>query len=210
MYPNIKDEERRTFSAAGGEVKDKDMDGLSIWEAIKTGCASPRSEVIYNLDDMFFPVEGHAGIRQGDYKLLLGFPGLYSGWYKPDKTTWSEEAVQEVQEALQKLSSPAVTGLGPATPENSQGWDDKSRLYNVKGPITLDDPQGWDDKPRLYNLKDDPTEHHDLAERMPDMVEKLKARLAEYKKRYVPPNFPPYDPASNPQKYGGAWTPGWC
>ncbi|KAL8587304.1 hypothetical protein ACOMHN_045551 [Nucella lapillus] len=157
---------------------DKDMDGLSIWEAIKTGCASPRSEVIYNLDDMFFPVEGHAGIRQGDYKLLLGFPGLYSGWYKPDKTTWSEEAVQE--------------------------------SISQSGPTTLDDPQGWDDKPRLYNLKDDPTEHHDLAERMPDMVEKLKARLAEYKKRYVPPNFPPYDPASNPEKYGGAWTPGWC
>ncbi|KAL8587310.1 hypothetical protein ACOMHN_045557 [Nucella lapillus] len=155
-------------------------------------------------------LNSQSAVKTGDYKLLLGYPGLYSGWYEPDRTTWSEETVQEVQEAMHILYSPEFIGLDPATPWNSQGWDDKLSLYNVKGPTTLDDPQGWVDKPRLYNLKDDPTEHHDLAKRMPDMVEKLKARLAEYKKRYVPPNFPPNDPAADLEIYGGAWTPGWC
>ncbi|XP_076451993.1 arylsulfatase B-like isoform X2 [Babylonia areolata] len=156
-------------AAAGGEIKDKDIDGMSMWDAIRTGSASPRSEFIYNLDDKFFPAEGHAGIRQGDYKLLVGFPGLYSGWYPPANMTL--------------------------------GWSDIEILVN---------PKSWDDKPRLYNLKDDPTEHNDLADKMPDLVNKLKDRMAEYKNKYVQPNFPAYDPNSNPEKYGGAWTPGWC
>ena len=57
---------------------------------------------------------------------------------------------------------------------------------------------------------DDPTEHNNLADQMPEMVAKLKERMAEYKKKYVPPNYPHHDPNSNPQKYGGAWSPGWC
>lgn len=50
-------------AAAGGEVKDPEIDGISMWEAISTGSASPRSEFIYNFDDMFPPYEGHSAIR---------------------------------------------------------------------------------------------------------------------------------------------------
>ena len=57
---------------------------------------------------------------------------------------------------------------------------------------------------------EDPTEHNNLADQMPELVAKLKDRMAEYKKKYVPPHYPSYDPDSNPKKYGAAWTPGWC
>lgn len=64
----------------------------------------------------------------------------------------------------------------------------------------------------LYNVctVEDPTEHVDLASALPDVVQKLQARMAEYKKKYVPPNFPSGDPNSNPEKYDNTWTPGWC
>ena len=44
-------------------VPDEDIDGMNMWGAISTGSASPRSEFIYNFDDMFPPLQGHAGIR---------------------------------------------------------------------------------------------------------------------------------------------------
>ncbi|CAH1273093.1 ARSB [Branchiostoma lanceolatum] len=62
----------------------------------------------------------------------------------------------------------------------------------------------------LFNLKDDPTEHHNLADTMPDKLKEMQAKLAEYRKSLVPAINPPPDPKSNPQDWGGAWSPGWC
>lgn len=50
-------------AAAGGKIKDPEIDGISMWEAISTGSASPRSEFVYNIDDVFLPNAGYAGIR---------------------------------------------------------------------------------------------------------------------------------------------------
>ena len=59
-------------------------------------------------------------------------------------------------------------------------------------------------------LSDDPNEHVDLSKKHPDIVEKLKKRLDEYHKQIVPANFPGVTIASDPDNYGGYWTPGWC
>lgn len=159
------------ITAAGGEVKNKDIDGVSMWEAITSMGPSPRTGFVYNLDDMNPPFEGHAAIREGDYKLIKGFPGLYSGWYPPDQ----EYNADEDQLAM-------------------------ARELEAPNLITT----------RLYNIKDDPTEHNDIVEQFPDIVQKLEQKMADYMKQYVPPNFPPNDPKGNPNNYGGAWTTGWC
>ncbi|XP_078610731.1 arylsulfatase B-like [Branchiostoma floridae x Branchiostoma japonicum] len=62
----------------------------------------------------------------------------------------------------------------------------------------------------LFNLKDDPTEHHNLADSMPDKLKEMQAKLEEYRKTLVPAIFPPMDPKSFPAEWGGAWSPGWC
>lgn len=46
-------------------LSDKDIDGMSMWEAISTFGASPRTEFIYNLDNSSLPLQGHAAIRYG-------------------------------------------------------------------------------------------------------------------------------------------------
>lgn len=179
------------IAAAGGNIDDPDIDGMNLWPSLSSGSPSPRTEFIYNLDDMFPPVQGHAGIRQGDYKLLIGLPGLYSGWYFPNRTYVEEvRAGQKLLAVLEDLPKPGASA--------------ESLLAEV---LEL---RGWDDEPHLFNLKDDPTEHNNLADQMPQLVAKLKERMADYKKKYVPPNYPNHDPNSNPQNYGGAWTPGWC
>ena len=62
----------------------------------------------------------------------------------------------------------------------------------------------------MVSLTADPTEHFDIAEKYPDVVEDMKKRLAKYRETLVPANFPPDDPKADPKNFGGNWSPGWC
>ncbi|XP_050416113.1 arylsulfatase B [Patella vulgata] len=64
---------------------------------------------------------------------------------------------------------------------------------------------------QLFNIKDDPTEHNDVSQKYPDIVEKLKARLDDYRKESVKPNYPFLpDTKSDPTNFNNVWSPGWC
>ncbi|XP_052786417.1 arylsulfatase B-like isoform X2 [Mya arenaria] len=65
-------------------------------------------------------------------------------------------------------------------------------------------------KHQLFDLQADPTEHHNIASDHPHVVSKLLDRLSFHKATMVPANNPRADPASNPQNFGGNWSPGWC
>lgn len=101
-----------TILSAAGLTPDPNLDGIDQWEAISTGGDGKRTEFIYNLDDTDPATQGHAGIRMGDYKLLVGNVGIYNGWYPPDldyteeaiaETASFEERVQAGNESLYKL-----------------------------------------------------------------------------------------------------------
>ncbi|XP_046346776.2 arylsulfatase B-like isoform X2 [Haliotis rufescens] len=156
-----------TLVSAAGGTPETTIDGITHWESIRNGLPSSRTEFIYNLDDFEPATEGHAGIRVGDYKLILGYPGGPDGWYKP---------------------------------KNSTPGDIYDNIIYYKG----------DSPVRLYNIREDPTEHNDLAAQMPDIVDKLRARIDDYRKQMVPALFPPPDPASFPKNFGNVWSPGWC
>ncbi|KAK3596803.1 hypothetical protein CHS0354_036643 [Potamilus streckersoni] len=102
--------------------------------------------------------------------------------------------------------------------EGSPGkYNDWYPLPKVEEDLRLDESDKYqvDDssaelKYRLFLITEDPTEHFDIAEKYPVIVESLKQRLAEYKKSLVPANYPPPDPKSNPKYYNGTWSPGWC
>lgn len=50
---------------AGAEDKGaKPLDGVDVWPTISTGAASPREEIVYNIEPY------RAGLRQGDWKLV--------------------------------------------------------------------------------------------------------------------------------------------
>ncbi|XP_052787636.1 arylsulfatase I-like [Mya arenaria] len=63
---------------------------------------------------------------------------------------------------------------------------------------------------QLFDIEVDPTEHNDIANDHPDVVSKLVNRLNFHKATMVPSNMQAADPASNPDNFGGNWTPGWC
>lgn len=55
-----------TFAALAGASTAgcKPLDGLDVWDTISTGAASPREEIVYNVE----PFRG--AVRQGDWKLI--------------------------------------------------------------------------------------------------------------------------------------------
>ncbi|XP_077994328.1 arylsulfatase B-like [Glandiceps talaboti] len=63
----------------------------------------------------------------------------------------------------------------------------------------------------LFNIKDDPTEHHNLADVMPEKVQILKSRIEELKQKLVPAIRPAsQEDKADPRRFGGVWSPGWC
>ncbi|XP_067685548.1 arylsulfatase B-like [Haliotis asinina] len=76
-----------TLTAAAGGTPVTDRDGINLWPSLSTSSPSPRNEFVYNYDSHPSPLEGHAAIRVGDYKLIDGYPGFYNDWYKPDHVT---------------------------------------------------------------------------------------------------------------------------
>ncbi|XP_046336246.2 arylsulfatase B-like [Haliotis rufescens] len=76
-----------TLVSAAGGTPVTDRDGIDQWDSIRNGLPSKRTEFIYNLDYLVIPKEGQAGIRMGNYKLLLGYPGQQDGWHRPMNNT---------------------------------------------------------------------------------------------------------------------------
>jgi arylsulfatase A-like enzyme len=50
--------------AGASTAKCKPLDGVDVWQTISEGAASPRTEIVYNVEPF------RAGIRQGDWKLV--------------------------------------------------------------------------------------------------------------------------------------------
>lgn len=95
-------------------AKCKQLDGLDVWTAISTGAASPRTEVIYNVEPF------RAGIRQGDWKLIWRTPlpsavELYNIAQDPsEKTNLADkfpDKVVDLQKRANELSAASTKPL---------------------------------------------------------------------------------------------------
>jgi len=62
MYPTL------ARLAGASTAKCKPLDGLDVWPTISEGAASPRTEIVYNVEAF------RAGLRQGDWKLIWRAP----------------------------------------------------------------------------------------------------------------------------------------
>ncbi|XP_064602817.1 arylsulfatase B-like [Liolophura sinensis] len=161
------------LSAAGGVTDGQGLDGVDQWDMISAGTSSAREEFVYNID----PLIPNAAIRMGDYKLILGSPGVFHGWY------------------------PVPNFEGEIHTNITSDMDALSATASLSSSLN---------QTLLFNIAEDPTEHHDLSQKYPDIVSKLRMRLEEHWKSLVPPRNPPLDAKGDPANFGGYWTPGWC
>ncbi|TWW66297.1 arylsulfatase B [Takifugu flavidus] len=174
---------------AGGSTNGtKPLDGFDVWNTISKGFASPRLELLHNIDPLYndiapcpgtrrpltlaqvaggasrtnsgFNVSIHAAIRYSNWKLLTGYPGC-DIWFPRPGHNGSDSTPSEAE--LQK-------------------------------PV------------RLYNIEKDPEERNEVSAHFPAVVDRLLARLYHHQKSAVPINFPDDDPKCDPGPTG-AWGP---
>jgi len=84
-----------TLLAAAGQHRELGgIDGLDQWQAVSGHLPSPRTSMVYNLDDNFVPtvlhVDNHTekfqiGVREGEYKLIWGQPSSLHRSYRHAK-----------------------------------------------------------------------------------------------------------------------------
>ena len=108
IYPTL-------ASLAGASTKKcKPLDGVNVWDTLSTGAASPRTEIVYNIE----PFRG--AVRQGDWKLiwrtmLPSSVDLYNLAEDPSETTNLAERhpdkVTAMQQRLDALAKEAVKPL---------------------------------------------------------------------------------------------------
>ncbi|XP_058576071.1 arylsulfatase I [Neofelis nebulosa] len=172
-YPTLVGLAGGTASAADG------LDGYDVWPAISEGRASPRTEILHNIDPLYnharhgsleagfgiWNTAVQAAIRVGEWKLLTGDPG-YGDWIPP-----------------QTLA--AFPG----------SWWNLERMASARQAV-------W-----LFNISADPYEREDLAGQRPDVVRALLARLVDYNRTAIPVRYPAENPRAHPDFNGGAWGP---
>ena len=102
MYPTL------LALAGGSSAKAKPIDGLNVWETISAGKQSPRTELVYNVENF------RAGLREGDWKLIWGttLPSkieLYNIPQDPSEknnlATQNPEKVTELQKRVYELAA---------------------------------------------------------------------------------------------------------
>ncbi|XP_037121096.1 arylsulfatase B [Syngnathus acus] len=164
---------------AGGRLNaTKPLDGFDVWNAISKGFASPRLELLHNIDPMYtdmapcpglkrdgkgvflsgFNVSIHAAIRSSNWKLLTGYPGCGVWFPRPghnDSSAWRSEPLKPVM---------------------------------------------------LFDLDKDPEERNEVSAIYPAVVERLLGRLNHHQQTALPVNFPDEDPRCDPGPTG-TWGP---
>ena len=167
------------YTLAGGNTSYFKLDGYNVWDTLSNAAKSPRGEVLLNIDPMFYK---NAALRVGDYKIISGEGGYWSGWFPPPDVDINAEHAN-------KPMNDAVLKCGPK-PEN----------------VTLDCTAKHG--PCLFNIKNDPCEYKDLSKDLPEVFNALLDRLDGYRGSMIKPrnNFTD-DPLSNPKLHGGSWEP---
>ncbi|XP_070560380.1 arylsulfatase J-like isoform X2 [Ptychodera flava] len=167
------------YHIAGGDVSDlpDNLDSFNQWDTITRGTPSQRTEILHNID----PISEVAALRVGDYKVILGVDpsNPYSDWYQPTDAT---------KEHGKRLIPELQIRCGPKPHDAAYNCDLSKR-------------------PCLYDISRDPCEYENLADKYPDVLQRLLSRLEEYNSTAVEPLYADPDPRSDPALHNGAWVP---
>ncbi|KAI4462998.1 arylsulfatase [Holotrichia oblita] len=174
------------------------IDGFNVWSSISNAVASPRSEILHNIDDKY----GNAALTIDDWKLLKGttYEGAWDNWYGPSgrNETYNTTMVRF------SLAGLALQSINRCASEEQINKIRKEA--EVKCPPIENVACKPLEEPCLFNIKDDPCELQNLAKVHPAILSKLLTRLNELNSTVVPPGNLPNDSRGNPKYWDYTWT----
>lgn len=199
-----------------------------MWESISQGGKGPRSEVLYNIDDVW----NYAAIRRNNWKYLYGSISKKDYWYGTagtdahyhyaidavldSKTGTALAGITTYQQIHQKHNDFRHKALNK-TDYSVQLLDESTILrmreearVRCKDREPLNVPADYQCNPSLapclFNLKDDPCEIINVAKDNPLMMNVFRSALDDFRKTAIAPINVPRDPRANPIFHNGTWT----
>ncbi|KAG8326750.1 hypothetical protein J6590_034287 [Homalodisca vitripennis] len=189
------------YSAAGQNVSNLgEIDGVDMWDALVTGGQSPRTQFVYNIDDVG---DVYAAIRRDDWKYLKGnvHKGIADDWY--GETGRDVPGMQyDVQAVLRSRAGASFAGyttrrqvlqkrLKKTTNATLIGdqWRllraDTVRSLRSEAQLKCDPAQPpLECRPRespcLFNIREDPCERRNLADQRPDIIAEMEDLLLSH------------------------------
>lgn len=189
-----------------------DIDGMDMWDVIRLGHKSPRTEMLHNIDDQY----GNEAVRVGPWKLLHGttYNGQWDGWYGPSGRKNAQKSVSSrkvFDKARTSIAGRAISDLKMFTIDLTKvseifklsqvQCNETMELRKRKGSCSLISGEYC-----LFNVEEDPCEFNNRANELPEKVEELKNVLRKYRMSAVPIRNKPKESKGLPIHWNYTWT----
>uniref|UniRef100_A0A0K8RMI1 Putative arylsulfatase b n=1 Tax=Ixodes ricinus TaxID=34613 RepID=A0A0K8RMI1_IXORI len=189
------------YSAAGGDPSTLgSIDGVNMWHALSREAASPRQEIVHNVDSKL----NLSGIRVGKYILIVGTfnDSLYDGRFK---TVQGHDPRTDLDVLMKSSAASKVLGALYSSPslQVPSGWREQASIKcDTDAP---EDGLTADDHVYLFDIQKDPCEMVNLAGKNKEILTELMLKLAAHEQRQVEPRNVAEDPTILPEANGGVW-----
>uniref|UniRef100_V5ID93 Putative arylsulfatase j-like protein n=2 Tax=Ixodes ricinus TaxID=34613 RepID=V5ID93_IXORI len=197
------------YSAAGGSVSDLgDIDGVDMWDSLLKDSASPRLEVLHNID----PIWNVSALRYGDFKYVQGSyeDGRFDNWYKPAGLTHPSTGQSSVRDnfvdksgifGTECAASETILALGRSLPVPRH---EEVQVSCGKTNGTVCKPLL---EPCLFRIDSDPCEIDNVASKYPEIMKLMTQRIEMHAKTMVPPINKPPTRKADPRNFNFTWAP---
>ena len=177
--------------AAGGQPP-KGKDGMSVWEALVTDAASPRTEMLLQLT-------GPHSVEPSDVnRVNYGLSAAYRRG--PWKLVW-------MQWEASCPNSSNISQQINACGKRATGWVQMVGDHRTYRKPTEAQACWGHEKPCLFNIDDDPLEQTDLSATYPSKLAELFDAIAKYNDSQIPNQAYPFDESACPRPPGKVWMP---
>ncbi|XP_072143083.1 arylsulfatase B-like [Dermacentor andersoni] len=189
------------YSAAGGDVERlKPLDGFDMWRALTTGEASPRSEILININRQ----AGESALRYRNWKLVLGDFGDMDEHFE---IPGGSRPYGDLDPLMRNSSAAAVLRRLYGKEDVFEHASQWRREATITCADAAADNFASGGNRYLFDIAQDPCELNNLAEERPELFSMLLERLEVYNKTVVPPVDETIDPRGSPEFHDGVWAP---
>ncbi|VEN61333.1 unnamed protein product [Callosobruchus maculatus] len=198
------------------------IDGIDMWSSISTGSPSPRTEMVYNIDD----VDNYGAIRKDNWKYTYGSTngGKGDAWYGSTGRNGYSYDMNEILKSKVATTLAATVTLQQIAQKKGKNnisielldGQKIERLRNeatVKCSPPLDSTTIPEERkcdlmkaPCLFDIEKDPCEMVNLAEDLPIIASDMQKIIERYRRTALPPRNVPRDPMADPKFWNNTWT----
>ncbi|PSN49059.1 hypothetical protein C0J52_10595 [Blattella germanica] len=208
-FRHITDPHRRTY--AGGHVAhlSHDMDGLNQWEALLYNQASPRREILHNIDEQ----SRTAAIRFHNWKLVIGTirKGALDGYFG-DVTKDLPNPPYNESSVVLSLTGRSITAASSSvyihpTRSHQIPFIRSSAVVQCTTNFSYGIPACKGDELCLYDIDNDPCESNNLAGTHYNVAQHLRTLLQSHRATLVKQtNILPDTYGADPKRWNNTWN----